>query len=706
VNRAGLARVLAFVAIAMLRFSADVWGQDNTELDTTPTTVLLDFGFSGVLPAGEWAPVRIAVSPMEEAVEAIARIRISTRDGGSITSFVPVTSTPGRETLVPTTLWIPPVMTGVVVDLISQDRGPIASTRYGTLSGAQSIQLPMPSPMPIILGVGTPSLRLAFGVENYQREFFGPGAEALRERASVARVASAVPPSVGAPPWLPSQAKAYSGVSAVVVDGQVAQRLTPASLEALREWILSGGRLVLVNADNSALQRVLGNQAPQGLSMSPPASLELPAALGGPAAVLARGIDAVSWPAGWSPLPAAPDLAAQGPVGLGWVMLLGFDPDSLAEGGRAQAVELAWHGTLGEMILGDLEDGRGRLGRTRWEDTPMRELAERMALAWVSRAPTVGIGAFATIFIMMIALAFLIGPVDRVVLKRLGKLHRWWLAALIWIGLATIGAWILPTKVRSGPTTSNTIRIVDALDTPDEPTRAWQVSVNGMFFNRPVRLDMTDLDADAWLAPMIDPWDATSIGSLSMTPRGNTMKPGPITARLWTTRAYQQSGPTAPTLRARLELDNGLYRLTLRGDGADSIRSLTVNTRGQWLHALPGGSAERRDGELRLNASIADLTGVPPDEFDPNSVWTRRYDYGNEPPRPDPGVVSVLEGPQRRAAALAALGSESDWAVVYASWTDEHPLFGSSVGEEFSTMWVYRIAIPVVSAGAASGDAR
>ena len=551
--------------------------------------------------------------------------------------------------------------------------------------------------MPIILGVGSPSLRLAFGVETYQRDFIEPSEQALKDQASVARVASAVPPSAGAPPWLPSQAMAYSGVSAVVIDGQIARTLSPGSLKALREWLVSGGRVMLVNADSTALRQVLGDLTPAGLSIGPASHRDFPVLLGGPGTVLTRSVDSSTLPPGWAGLESAPELAVQGPVGLGWVMLLGFDPDALAEANRVEAVERAWHGTLASMIAADLERGQRRLGATRWDEQSMDDIAAQMARAWVTRAPTVGMGAFAAIFAMMIALGFAIGPIDRVVLKRLGKLHRWWLTAMVWIALASIGAWVLPSKIRSGPTTVSSIRVVDSIDDGDDPARAWQVSIDGVFLNRPARLTMDDLEAGSWLSPMLDPWEAAGADTLVMSPRSGTMKPDPTTARMWTTRAFRQAGPTRAPLEARVELDDGIYTLRLRGADLDGLRKAAVHTAGGWLHVLPGGSPRWSDRELTVQATIADLTPNPPDIFVTDVNWEHRYYHWSEA-QPEPGALHALNGVEQRSKAVHALGASDSWAVVYASWNDEQGTFAPDVGEEFSTLWVCRMAVRVWSA--------
>lgn len=699
-----LAAVLLWVVLAA---ASPLLGAQSGSDRAQPTTVLLDFGFGGQIRAGEWAPVRIAVSPMDDAVQAVARIRIDTPDGGQITSVVPVATTPGRETVVPTTLWIPPSMSAVYVDLVEQGGRPIASTSYGAFAGAQAIQLPVPSTAPLIVGVGTPSLRMAFGTQTYEREFDGPEGLALRERAATARVASTVPATPGGPPWLPVTPIAYNGVTVVVVDGQLVASLDPDGVRGLREWLVSGGRLMVVNADNLGLQQLLGEYVPEGLRISPARELSLPESLGGPGGVLTRSVEPSSLPAGWSLLDGAEEFAAEGPMGLGWMMVLGFDPDGLAERKLAEATEIAWHGSLATMIDAELEAGRLRLASRYGNPTSLNQIASSMAMGWVGRAPRVGMGAFIAIFAMMLALAVALGPVDRLVLKRLRRLHRWWLAALAWIALASVGAWIAPRQVRSGPTTVSSVRVIDSWQSPGAGTRAWQHGFDGLFLNRSARIGLDDLETSSWLSPLTHQWIPGGIGTLVMTPQGGTMRPQPTAARLWTTRLFEQQGVTAAPVGARFEIENQRLTLRLGGPMASSVQLAAVYTAGRWLHMMPGGTPRREGDTLVLRATMDDMSLEPPPSLDvspyvENDEYYGYWGYDNSREAP-PGLLAHIGRSDRRTRAFETLGGSDDWAVVYLSWKDGVPQLGSGLGEEFDTRWVCRLAVPVVRTGTAGG---
>lgn len=699
-------RPLAISVVALLltiAFASSASAQRSG--DSPPTTVLLDLGFGGNLPAGQWAPARVVVSPMDDPVEAIARIVIRTPANDTLSTLVPVDTTPNKETIVPTTLWVPPSIAGITIELVQASGRPIASTTYDTLGTAQAIKIEPPTRTPIILGVGSPSLRLAFGNENYQRDFIGPLEERLRNRVAIAKVASAVPQRIGEAPWLPTTPMAYQGLAATVIDGRIAMNLEPEGLRALRESLIAGGRVMIVNADNQAIRAILGEHMPKGLAVEPGTATTLPPTLGGPGDIVSQSFNPHSLPTGWKLVPACEGLAAQGPVGLGWVLALGFDPDQLADAGLVSATETAWHATLATMVSDDLDRGLAVLGNTQWREPSLVAAAAGSALNWVSQAPSVGIGAFLAIFAMMLGLAIAIGPIDRLVLKRFHALHRWWLAAMAWILLATIGAWILPPKVRSGPTSVSTVRVVDARITDDGPTHAWQSSVDGMFMNTSATIALNDIDEGSWLSPMVDPWRQTSLGSLTMAPAGSVMKPAPTTARLWTVRTFQQQGATDTPIHARFELDDDQFTLHLTGPAAEDLQFAAVRTNGQWLHLYPGATPRRNGQTLQFAATRRDLSLHAPPAFNPDRTTDDRYEHmypsnGGGVPEPVPALTLHLPGANARGQALEALSNTEQWAVVYLKWNNEQPLIGADVGQTFSTMWVCRLAVPVNTTGA------
>ncbi|CAK9053707.1 ATP-binding cassette sub-family A member 2 (ATP-binding cassette transporter 2) (ATP-binding cassette 2), partial [Durusdinium trenchii] len=374
---------------------------------------------------------------------------------------------------------------------------------------------------------------------------------------------------------------------------------------------------------------------------------------------------------------------ASGPVGLGTVSIVGFDPDAHANNDRIAAAETAWHAIMAPLITDRLEEGRRMLGASRWDGTSLGTVSMQAALGWVSRAPVVGMGAFLAIFAMMLGLAIALGPIDRFALRRLRSLHRWWLTAIAWIALATVGAWLAPSYVRSGPTTVGNIRTVDAWQDTTGTVHSWQTTISGIFLNRSAAIEFDSLDQTAWLSPAVHPWQYTGMGSLTSVSTNAAPATQPTTARLWTTRSFEQQGPTTLPLGVDFAEGRDRFELRLRGPIAERVETIAVRTGGRWLHLLPGGSPRRDGSDLILHAIRRDLVAQPPRSFDIDHLLGSRdglrpFMYGDVDRRPPPSLTLELRGPANRTKSFEALSDTDDWAVVYLAWDGDDPLIAAN----------------------------
>lgn len=672
-----------------------------------PLTVLADAGFGGHLPADRWTSVRVIVSPRQDSIEGIVRVRFTGPGGMDLRSIAPLTTTPGRETVLPMTVWIPSRFDTMQVEFLDLRGRRLAGTRYDQSGSSTSIHIQAPSINPIVLSVGIPGLVRAFGSDAYLRTPQDDGEREQLDLAAMARIVSVAPMAPGQAPWLPTTVAAYDGVSAVVLDGSVALNLGPEVISVLQSWLVGGGRVMLVNADGNALRAVLGEHLPAGLGFLAPRPMPLPAALGGTGEVRARALSSDVMGNGWKPLPQAPDMAAHGPVGLGWAIVMGLDAADFAGQASDGVFQTMWQGTLGEFIRHDLEAARSHLGTGRYDTQSFRSLANASVYSWISRSPTVGAGAFIAIFAMMMMLGILLGPIDRAVLRRLGLMHRWWLVALGWIALASLGAWLLPGTVRSGPSSVTTVRVIDGWTVPGGGVSAWQASYTGVFMNQSASIVLDDAEASAWVSPMSSPWDfygsSAPSGQMTWNATRDMMRPLPTVARLWTMRHFQEHGPTAPPMAFRFAVDGGRMQLHLSGPAASRLEHVSVHTGGKWLNMLPGGRLQStRDGFL-LVASWQDFSDAPSSLFEGSTGVDSHLQFAwyDGSTKPTPAMMTQLAAPRTRTMALEALGTHEDWAVVYATWSDDHRSLAGNVGEEFRTLWACRLAVPIETIGVA-----
>jgi len=663
---------------------------------------LLDVGFNGVVPAGSWAPVRVLLSGGDEPLEGVVRIAI---DGGDrrLSVVAPAATTPGRESAIPLVAFLPAGLRGIDVAFSARGRGTIASASYRVLPGAGQVAMTPATDAPVFLGVGCASLARAWETSPDQPE--RPGG-----RLWSPEVASAVAAGPGLGYRLPTSPMAYTGLAAIVLDGQRLDRIEPAAKRALADWTRGGGRLVVVNASARGLESLLGDGLPRGPAIQDPRPV--PAPRGG-GTVVARPLLAQSLPPGWRESGQAPGggrMRMQGPLGLGWLTLSAWDPDELAAAGDPDSADAAW----GEL-LADAREAHEQLrltvnNRSGWSLSPrMASLA--FAFQLVGEAPAVGAGAFAVIFAMMALLAGAMGLGDRLVLRRLGLTRLWWVVAVGWIALATLGALIAPRIVRSGPTLVSRVEVVDAA-TPGlagvDPGRAtaWRAASTGVFLNQADRIDLDGLPPGAHVVPQMAPFfsgygPTGGVGveglAMAVAPDG-TPRPLNPTGRLWTLRVFRERGIDQRGLAATVERAEGTYAVRLRGVAGEEVVRATLHAGGAWYELQPPRSPGR-GGTAQWTADMdAPLAGAPSAWSITESErdqgwwdWSRSLSEGIL----RPGSLFALPGAGERGAALAALGGDQRSAVVYVYTRSQRPVVASVVGQRFQTHTLHRVAAAV-----------
>jgi hypothetical protein len=98
------------------------------------------------------------------------------------------------------------------------------------------------------------------------------------------------------------------------------------------------------------------------------------------------------------------------------------------------------------------------------------------------------------VILLLTALAFLLGPVDYNVLKRLGRLPLTWLTCAMWIILFTVGAYYGVQALRGG---KMQFRVVSVLDGIDDGC-AWSTAYCGMFAPRSDDYRLEGLQENQW----------------------------------------------------------------------------------------------------------------------------------------------------------------------------------------------------------------
>lgn len=503
----------------------------------------VEWGFSGNIPSGRWAPVRVWMNSGDKPETGLLSIEYQQDGSQKARIIVPVSVVPGSPTAVDVLVSLPSEVDPIIV-------------RYTPSSGReQAVEF---SPMPtgtqqiapeifaetrqLVLCVGTdaPLAALSNPTEVKQRPRFGRTVlgdhrsvtgDDLRElrwfqTAGVRMDASG----------MPEDPHAYDGVAAVIIDAERAGLPGPRLRAALGEWVAAGGRLVVISdREGDAWRSWLPGDEPLPVSLSEARELPSPQELRkaverGEAAELGstgdeedddnrdsaarrffrnstlirkvRAFEAVvrasvkgraisiepkAVEQGWRGRLAMADgmfLVAEGPVGLGMVTVIGANPSSVSADANPMAAKAAWRVALTPVL-------------DRYLTRPMSlQSMGQEALAnvmdKVAGVPDVGRGMLYATVGLLFVLALLLGVGDYYILGKLGKRHLSWGLALFWISLFSIGAAVVIPRVRAGNSSVDRAVCVDILqqaNTANSQASVWQTGVTGVFSGGPTELE-------------------------------------------------------------------------------------------------------------------------------------------------------------------------------------------------------------------------
>jgi hypothetical protein len=256
------------------------------------------------------------------------------------------------------------------------------------------------------------------------------------------------------PEDLPDASDAYEALDALVLRFP-APDIPDETMQAILRWTLAGGKLVIC----------AGPEAP-AVAAGPLGSLLPVEVLGVTEVRSLTGIDGgVPTPAAAFPVadvrrrrPASPaPFGGSARAGLGTCVFLGFDPlmRPVADWG---GLNEWWKGALrvdrpaphAELVDGGEVAPEASYEFRRWlEDLETARRAEQARLMSQAGEATLAGRRLSTawFFALLLAYAALIGPVDYLVLKRLGRLPLTWVTLPGIVGAACFGAWTLSARV-------------------------------------------------------------------------------------------------------------------------------------------------------------------------------------------------------------------------------------------------------------------
>jgi hypothetical protein len=728
---------------------------------TGPRSPLLyaDFGWSGTPVAERWSPITVWIDPGDKPLEGVVVCEFPQDAAQAMRVAVPFVATPGTQLPVELVAALPNRCDRVDVALYSRAGKRLGALEYRNAPVRDQLQLPaMAGPgTALVVGVGDTSINDAARQWASPRQLnFGgpPGAGAPTDAgplgvvpAAPAGADSAPPDEAGvkkgtlsiehrrrlawgrvralkiAPDRLPVSWTAYDSLSVLVVQGEAAAKADPRGLLAVQEWVRAGGRLVILAPTAGPVWRQWLPPGPAG-DLVEAGEVER---LGVPAAVVMAVTGAgLTDDSGVAPVPASTagqrtlrltergraegwtvrwpasgredgGSLAEGPCGLGWVTVLGFDPRSATVANTTVATTAAWEEAL-EGSMGDWLDAASRDDTQRnawWFATePDSYSAIRAGLDRIVRTPELGDTVYWLILGGALLFAALVGPVDYLVLSRLRLSHRSWLTALGWIALASFLAYAGPRVVRATATTVSRLTVIDTVMPPlvggepaERPVVA-QTALTAVFAGHTGEFRPSAGFASAFVRGVSSVFffGASAPSATISTTQG----PGTADAdgrrasivdslpmSIWTLRTLLDETLPPPEVTARIEPEAGGdgWTLTVRGVPAGSRVAQGACQMGDRWYKL---TFAERPGPAGLMLTAAIARGAArlerPAEWAPAAMADLSYPGMRVPgalSEARPGLSLSLPGSARRTRSITArvdgdgVDGAGRWACVY-----------------------------------------
>lgn len=738
---------LRFLSAAIFAILFQAWAIAQPQPAQRQNAVAIDhvdFGFAGLVPTETWSPLTVWLRAGEKGFSGALVVEYDQDETQRARIIVPAAATPGTIVTVQATVCLPLNVRHIELSVFNQDGRRVAQGEYwsypqGTQASWNSTAEPGGS---IVLQIGDLSLRTAIpspdtitagGVDSRPLGVGLPPEKAYLEELRLVRAQGSLPVH-----WT-----AYTGLALLAVRAEEAERLDPRVLEAVHRWVSSGGRLLIVAAKPGAAWRSWLPPGEMGDVVqpaevrrvtSPPSLREVVAStdgllketlpglqseLVGPEArllpataaaqLLARPISTTSTGAahGWAVrhrLEEAQGLArdsgliAEGPIGFGWVVVLGFEPElapAIAEKpGTIVVWEDAVHSALGTFAAGRAIGAHDRFTPYYYGEgsssAPTRESQQAVAatLDSICRVSPPRMTLFFVIAGCLLALAALVGPVDRYLLRRANLPHLSVGTAILWTLLASGAAMVAPSLCRSDRSSVARARVVDCLPVSEGIDRmiGWRSGITAVFADSRSEFQLEDADASSWWRGIGASWwygyeripgfsalsCTQSLPSPGAPPPGCT--PGTLLQGQWTLRCFQDDGPEPRVVRAAIERTEHACAIRVTGlaDGATIARAV-----------LQVGTA-RAVFEPRASAGT------------PGALLT-----SDTPPRAFAGPVQpwvidrseTLFLPALRSQAIDARLATGEWACLFLEVSEPRPEFGITVpAEQFMTS-VYRVLL-------------
>jgi hypothetical protein len=534
---------------------------------------------------------------------------------------------------------------------------------------------------------------------------------------------------------LPHAWLSYEGVDVVVAKATVLARADARARAALIEWVGAGGRLVVVadgpgpewkqwvpgweglltvgeietltpgeammHATLDAPRRKITLDASQSLNKQVGVEPPEADARATPEATsfrmrrisLSKDAPREGWSVGWGVVEqpdASTGLVARGPVGMGIVTLVGVDLSRVIVTDPARGSRNLWLALLSDAKLGPLPTRiLRRLGETNdypWQYSGWNsgcDVFARSAIVGsinaVTSNPNIGSGVIYGIGGCAMLLAIGVGPWERWRARRRATAGWHTTRALVWIGVMSGAAVLVPQVMRKGDSER---RCAEAVDVIASLGTEWRSGVVSSFSGKPETVELPDRGS-AWqrgVSEGFDFWNATRRPSFSPLQSilvlgdgahdAGAMVLAPPRQPQWTVRTFMYQAPARgidpalPTVElSRLKNGWGLEIRGISGEARLSNVQLALRT-GLKPVELARDNSPGSDGAFRGEIYESGEAGAlwdghwQSETFDSGQWWQQEQGNGYGNP------LIALPGARGRDDAIAARVMAGGYACV------------------------------------------
>jgi len=510
---------------------------------------------------------------------------------------------------------------------------------------------------------------------------------------------------------LPAAWPGYCGLDVLVLYDPDVSLLGMAQVRALVDWIHNGGQMMLILGPrpippDSALRKLIP------FAVGEPRVSRVPAGVLGawgidgskPVSLSVWQLETSRLPAGWRVLEELADgraLRVCGSVGFGQVVVCAVDPVQVPLRGSEQT-EQFWSAQLSPFVSSERLKAEGQEALDQWGgqvDWTAEGVGCDNILSYLLGIAEMRPISLCWVLATLCVMGLLIGPVDYLVLKRLGRLPWTYVTFAGVLAVFTVGSYYSVQLLRAGDTQLRRLRIVDKVDGTD---CCWLSGYTGIFAARSDDYALDGVRGDSWWSG-ISPsrqwygFGRDTIQSLigCVQQEGNTPVSLPI--NIWSMRTLLDEGPTDVfPLTAAVQYDGREIRAEITNVGSGAVASGAVRLEDV---ALPFG---RIDPGQTIHVSGQ---GKRPERFRDREAFFadgKRVDaYAHTD---DTGIIPWLAlgaaGSEQRAAGIQRWLDQGA-AVVYAA-LDEQPASDVSLRQQAQRTVcrsLVRLVIPLVQTG-------